>query len=553
LKKKLAVAIDDYRELVETNKYFVDKTSLIEELLNRDEKILLITRPRRFGKTLNMTMIREFFDISKDSKKIFAGTRIMGTDYANYINSKPVVFLTFKECKGSNKRKILVELKKKIYSEYERHNILFKDKKKIPEDILYRFEEYKEILKSARTSIELLEDILQDSVKLLTQTLYEYYDKKQAVVILDEYDTPFIEAKVQGCYEDIIDTLAGLLGNTFKGNDNIERGILTGIQRIAQESIFSELNNPAIYTVVDEPYSDKFGLTKDETKEYLKYFGYELNDKVKNYYDGYRFYNHDIYNPMSITSYVSNSGVLDSYWVNTSSNQLIKDEIPKAQKSFKNKFEELIEKGSIDVAIDFKKTFQEKTKARNLWGLLVNAGYITVEKKVRNDTYRVRVPNKEVYEEFTKIVLDYTRIDENDIGDMFNALLDKDIDEFKEIYKQIVLECTSFYDGTQKENSYHMLMLGMCVYLKDRFKVESNAETGHGRADITISPLFEGGLNVIIEFKSKEDKDLQAQAEEALQQIKDNKYYTGMKGDILLLGIAHDKKKIEMVHEMMHI
>jgi len=553
LKKKLAVAMDDYRELVETNKYYVDKTDLIEELLNRDEKILLITRPRRFGKTLNMTMIREFFDISKDSKKIFEGTKIMKTEYASYINTKPMVFLTFKDCKGNNKRKILVEIKKKIYSEYERHNITFEDKKKIPEDILYRFEEYKEILKSARTDIELLEDILKDSVELLTQVLYEYYDKKQAVVIVDEYDTPFIEAKVQGCYDDVIDTLAGILGNTFKGNDKIERGILTGIQKIAQESIFSELNNPIIYTVVDEAYSDKFGLISEETKTYLEYFGLELNEDVKNYYDGYKFGNEDIYNPMSITNYIRKNGTLDSYWVNTSSNQLVKDEILDASNEFKEAFEELIEKGSVAVTINFEKTFHEEASAESLWGLLVNAGYVTIQEHLPLDEKRVRIPNNEVYKEFRRIVSAYTRISDRSIKNMFKALISKDIDKFKEMYKQIVLECTSFYDGTQKENSYHMLMLGMCVYLKDRFKVESNVESGHGRADISIHPLIKGDLNVVIEFKSKENEDLQAQAEEALQQIKDNKYYTGMKGDILLLGIAHRKKEIKMVHEMMHI
>jgi len=553
MKKEIYVGADDYRDLVENNGYYVDKTSLIEEYFKNKAKVTLITRPRRFGKTLNMTMMREFFDITKDSKEIFKGTKIMDTDYAKIINSIPVVFLTFKDCNGANKMKLLYSLMETISEEYYRYDEIIKNSNTVSRIMLDKFNDMIEFFRNLDYNMGMIEFKLDSAIHTLIKVLYEHYGKKKVIVLLDEYDAPFIEAKINEYYDEVRTSLASLFNKTFKGNEYIERAIITGIQQIAQESIFSKFNNSITYTVVDKPYSKRFGLTSKETKDYLEYFGYELNEEVKNYYDGYKFYNEDMYNPMSITTYISNSGKLDSYWVNTSSNQLIKDEIINAMSEFKASFEELIENGNAIVTINFKKTFQEEASAESLWGMLVSAGYITIEESYVDDEYKIRIPNNEVYKEFRRIVSAYTKISERNIKNMFKALLKKDIDKFKEIYEQIVLECTSYYDGAQKENSYHMLMLGMCVYLKDRFKVESNVEKGHGRADILIYPLCEGDLNVVIEFKSKEGTDLQIQANEALNQIKDNKYYTGMKGDILLLGIAHDKKNVKMVHEMMHV
>ena len=546
---------DDYRTLIENGCYYVDKTLLIKEIMDRrGTRITLITRPRRFGKTLNMTMIRDFFDITKDSKEIFKGKEIMTTDYKDMINTIPVIFLSFKECNGKEKNILLDGIKYVIREEYDRYYNVFQNKDKIQKTTLRFLDEIYEALtrKKIDTNYEEIESYLPKSLSVLTQAIYEYFEIKP-IVIIDEYDNPFIEAKANRYYEDVRTILSDIFGNTFKGNTYISKGILTGIQRIAQESIFSKFNNPDVCTVMNKKYHDKFGLTEKETKEYLTYFGYELTDEVKKYYDGYKFYDKDIYNPMSITSYISNDGELDSYWVNTSSNQLIKDIIPKAQKSFKSQFEHLIKTGTAKVRIDFVTTFQERPNVKSLWGLLVNAGYVTVNKEISKGKYEVRIPNEEVNQAFKEVVALYIDVEETTLADLFDAMLDVDMEEFESKYQDIILENTSFYDASQKENSYHMLILGMCVYLKDRFEISSNIESGIGRADIILEPKYETDMNIILEFKSEENVNLETSANKALKQIEDKKYYSGMKGDVLMIGIAHKGKECMVKHKILHL
>jgi hypothetical protein len=401
MRKIVVSSTDSYRKLIENNGYYVDKTMLIKEFLESGSEITLITRPRRFGKTLNMTMLRDFFDITQDSKAIFEGTKIMDTEYSERINSVPVIYLTLKGCNGQNMDVMLEKLARTIKAEYDNYYDIFVNSEKISKQVYREFIKYSSILEERDTN-DLIKTI-DDMLYKLTQTIYEYY-KIKPIVIIDEYDNPFIEAKVNGYYDDVRGILSDIFGNTFKGNDYIGKGVMTGIQRIAQESIFSKFNNPSVCTVEDEPYADKFGLTEEETREYLEYFGYELNEKVKEYYDGYNFSGVDIYNPMSISAYIFNRGKLGSYWVNTSANTLIKDEIFAANEDFKEDFNELIEKKSCVVDIDLKTTFAEMQSASTLWGLLLNGGYITIEEKMFDDSYRIRIPNKEVKSEFKRIV-----------------------------------------------------------------------------------------------------------------------------------------------------
>jgi len=410
LKKEIYEGTDDYRKLIKDNGYYVDKTLLIEEWMKNKAEVTLITRPRRFGKTLNMTMMKEFFDITTDSKDIFEGTKIMDKpECIKRMNKVPVVFYSFKSCDGKNKRQLLVALKKVIFSEFERYGKIFGNSNKIPEDTFIRFIEYKEIMRSSTVDVEQIEDILPDSILLLTQVLYEYY-KIKSIVIIDEYDYPFIEAKVNGYYDEINTILSTMFCEAFKGNKYLDKGIMTGIQKIAQESIFSKFNNPSICSVVDKKYFNKFGLTENETKEYLEYFDYELTDEVKKFYDGYKFNGEDIYNPMSITRYISEDGELERYWVNTSSNVLIKEEIPRASDEFKETFEQLVKNKSCVTNISLNTTFSKKYSDSGLWGLFLNAGYITAEKKIRNNRYKVRIPNAEVRTEFKEIVADYINV-----------------------------------------------------------------------------------------------------------------------------------------------
>ena len=553
-RKDLYPGTDDYRDLIENNGYYVDKTLFIEEFLKNKAKVTLITRPRRFGKTLNLTMMSEFLDITKDSKDIFKGTKIMDTEYANMINSIPIILYSFKECNGADESELIMYLKDVLYSEYERFDLLFEDKDRIPGSIFKRFLQYKEVLEALDSRLDLLKYVIPNTIPLLTQVVHEYY-KVKPIVMIDEYDNPFIEAKTNGYYEDVRIMLAGIFGSTCKGNKNIDRGLLTGIQRIAQESIFSKFNNPSVCTVVDKKYSDKFGLTEDETKKYLEYFGYELNEEVKEYYNGYKFFETNVYNPMSITSYIDNEGILQSYWINTSSNQLILDVIPKAQKAFRNQFEHLIKTGTAEIRIDFMTTFQEKPTVKGLWGLLVNAGYVTINKVIsrKDSKYEVKIPNNEVNEAFRDVVALYINVDATILDELFGAMLDVDIEEFENRYRDILLENTSFHDGSQKENSYNMLMLGMCVYLKDKYIVKSNVESGKGRADIILSPKNDNDMNIILEFKSEENLTLETSANNAIKQIEDEKYYAGMKGKVLMLGIAHRGKECKVNNKMIEV
>jgi len=294
-RKKAKVGKDDYRKLIESNSYYVDKTLLIEEFLDNDAEVTLITRPRRFGKTLNMTMMREFFDITVDSKVIFKGTKIMDKpECVKLMNKVPIVYLSFKSCNGNEKNVLLDNLKYVIREEYDKYYNEFQNKEKIKKTTMRFLNEIYEMLtrKKIDTDYEEIESYLPKSLFILTQAIYEHY-KIKPIVIIDEYDNPFIEAKVNGYYNEVNTTLSTLFCETFKGNKYIDKGIMTGIQKIAQESIFSKFNNPSICTLTNPKYCDKFGLTKDETKEYIEYFGFELNDKIKEYYDGYKIGNQD--------------------------------------------------------------------------------------------------------------------------------------------------------------------------------------------------------------------------------------------------------------------
>jgi len=591
MKKTLPGCIEDFREVMEKNKYYVDKTSLIAELLDNDMKITLITRPRRFGKTLNMTMIREFFDISVDSKTLFEDKEIMTNDeykkYRNRLNSAPVVYITFKGCEGEEKEELIDSIQFQLKKEYDKHNKEFKDKNKISKETYEDFEKTYGVLRNddVYSNFKKISNYIKRALLILTKTLYEYYDIKP-IVLLDEYDSPFIEAKTKGYYKEVRTTLSGLFGNTFKENTSIERGILTGIQRIAQESIFSKFNNPDICTLTNPKYCDKFGLTRTETKEYLEYFGFKLNDKIKDYYDGYKIGNQDekleenvtklfekglkdkkyklyeaeVYNPMSITSYISNSGALESYWVDTSSNSLIVDELSKADDFFYEDFDKVINNIKCTTNIDLITTFDDKQTTSRLWGLLLNAGYITVEEFIKNGRYKIKIPNEEVRTAFKKIVAEVIDTPTSILDELFEALQARQMDRFAYIYKDILMRCTSYFDAKSKENSYHMLMLGMAAYLVPRFKVESNKERGTGRPDIAIYKKRCDDLNVIIEYKHDDDGNVENKsnhlikdAKEALEQIKEKKYYTDMDGEVMLIGIAHNKKEAEVLYELVNV
>ena len=401
----LPIGITNFRELREEHYYFVDKTLMIQDFLERKSKVTLITRPRRFGKTLNMSMLSEFFDITKDSKEIFAGTKIIDTEYSQYMNQYPTIFISFADAKRE-KKSIVSTIKKQILKEWAKYNFVFEN-----------LEKYDQIQHDLMESV--LIDInngslegIDDALVFLMDQLKDYYHKK-VMVFIDEYDTPFVEGHVNGFYADIRNGLSSLLHNSLKTSNSLALGMLTGIQRVAKENIFSDLNNLVVCDVTDEQYSSSFGFTVKETEKLFNDYNLTLNNSVKLMYDGYRMGNEEIYNPWSILNYVDKKKLI-SYWIHTSSNTMIKNALMQSNSYFKNQYESLIKDGYLDTEVNLQTSFYEVTDASTLWGLFVNAGYLTIEKVIDlADNYcRIRIPNQEVNREFRNLTESYLSLNE---------------------------------------------------------------------------------------------------------------------------------------------
>lgn len=319
---------------------------------------------------------------------------------------------------------------------------------------------------------------------------------------------------------------------------------MTGIQRVAKESIFSQLNNPKVYTVMSRQYASYFGLAVSETEKLLNDYGLELTEDVRRMYDGYQFGEVEIYNPWSILNYVDNE-FLDNYWAYTSSNYLVRQALEKANVSFWRDFDVLAAGKEATVWLNLDTAYVERESNYSLWGLLVNAGYLTVLHRNDATSAVVRIPNDEVMSEFLMLVTEISGLEGQGLSKMFSALLSGDIDSFLVQYQEAVISCTSYMDA--KENAYHMLMLGMCMTLRGKYEVSSNLEAGYGRSDITLRSFNQCNPHIIIEFKQGED--LERLAKSALAQIMDQRYYQPLKGHILCIGLAHNKKQCYIAHE----
>lgn len=334
----------------------------------------------------------------------------------------------------------------------------------------------------------------------------------------------------------------------MKGNSSLGQALITGVQRVAKESIFSQFNNARVYTVMHKQYASYFGLTVGETEKLLTDYSLILDENVRMKYDGYRFGGLEIYNPWSVLNY-ADIGSLDNYWINTFSNFLVKQALRTADKRFWEDFDQLASGKEISVWLTLETSYIERDSNYSLWGLLVNSGYLTALKRIDSNTAVVKIPNDEVMSEFQVLIAEISGVDGMYLQQMLSCLINKDMKRFFELYQDIVISCTSYMDA--KENAYHMLFLGMCITLRGTYKVTSNIEAGFGRSDITLEALIPAHSHVIIEFKQGED--LERLREEALQQIIDNQYYTGLSGEVLCVGLAHDKKRCSMVHKIMQI
>ena len=541
--KKIPTGIKSFRKLREENYYFVDKTLMIKDFLERGSEVTLITRPRRFGKTINMSMMSEFFDITKDSKEIFKGTKIMDTPYASELNQYPTIFISFADAK-ENKETIVKFIKNQFQLEYSRYNYIFKDMDEY-EDNDYRI--INEGIKNNQNGT--LQDIEKALIFLMHRLKKNY--GKDVVLFIDEYDTPFIEAKTGNFYQEIKGSLATLLRSSLKNSGDLKYAMLTGIQRVAKENIFSDLNNLVVCDVTDQRYASYFGFTNNETQELLEYYGLELNDEVKKMYDGYHIGNQDIYNPWSLLNYADTQKLI-SFWVNTSANSMIKNALKQADYTFKNQYDKLIKESKLDTYVSMQTSFFEEANNSTLWGLFVNAGYLTVTKEINllKGKYRIEIPNEEVKQEFIKLTEYQLGLSSGTLDTVTESLVNEDQETFLENYQEILM-IPSYHD-LEKENSYHMMMLGMCLCLNKDYEIISNREVGKGRDDLILKAKDEKRTSFVLEFKYlKEDKKALEEAldelsNKAIQQIKENKYDYGLKGKVIYIGLAHHGKNVSV-------
>ena len=543
MKKGIGVGIEDFKKIIEEDCYYFDKTNYIEELLKDKTEIKLFTRPRRFGKTLNMTTLKYFFDVknAEENRKLFKNLYIEKSEYFKEQGEYPVIFITMKDLKKNTWEQMNFAVKSLISNLYNEFEFI---REKLNEKDLIEFE---------KIWFKKEDGDYDNSLRLLSEYLYNYYQKK-VVLLIDEYDNPLIVANQNGYYKEAINFYRNLYSSALKTNSNLKMGVLTGIVQVAKEGIFSGLNNVITYNILGNDFETFFGLSEEEVEEALKYFEmtYEI-EEVKKWYDGYKFGNSEVYNPWSIINYLRTKE-LQAYWVNTSDNALIYDNLKNSTVDVFKDLEALFEGKAIKKEISPFFTFEELSKFDGIWQLMVYNGYLKINEKLSNDEYMIKIPNYEIQTFFKKGFIDKFLVSGNYFNPMMDALLDGDIEEFERRLQNIFLVNTSFYD-LKGEKVYHSLFLGMLIWLRDKYEVKSNGERGHGRYDAMLIPLDKIKPAYLFEFKvSKTIKGLNAKAEDALTQIKEKKYDAGLKelgiSKIYRIGIAFKGKNVKVKYEV---
>ena len=543
MKKGIGIGIEDFKKIIEEDCYYFDKTNYIEELLKDRTEIKLFTRPRRFGKTLNMTTLKYFFDVknAEENRKLFKDLYIEKSEYFKEQGQYPVIFITMKDLKKNTWEQMYFAAKSLISNLYNEFEFI---REKLNEKDLIEFE---------KIWFKKEDGDYDNSLRLLSEYLYNYYQKK-VVLLIDEYDNPLIVANQNGYYKEAINFYRNLYSSALKTNSNLKMGVLTGIVQVAKEGIFSGLNNVITYNILGNDFETFFGLSEEEVENSLKYFELEYEiEEVKKWYDGYKFGNSEVYNPWSIINYLRTKE-LQAYWVNTSDNALIYDNLKNSTVDVFNNLQTLFEGKEIKKEISPFFTFEELSKFDGIWQLMVYNGYLKISKKLSNDEYMIKIPNYEIQTFFKKGFIDKFLVSGNYFNPMMDALLDGDIEEFERRLQNIFLVNTSFYD-LKGEKVYHSLFLGMLIWLRDKYEVKSNGERGHGRYDAMLIPLDKIKPAYVFEFKvSKTIKGLNAKAEEALEQIKEKQYDAGLKekgiSKIYRIGIAFKGKNVKVKYEV---
>ena len=543
MKKGIGVGIEDFREIIREDCYYFDKTNYIEEILKDKTKIKLFTRPRRFGKTLNMSTLKYFFDVrnSEENRKLFKNLYIEKSEYFKEQGQYPVIFITMKDLKKNTWEQMNFAAKSLISNLYNEFEYIREKLNEIEKEKFYKIWSKSE------------DGDYDNSLRLLSEYLYNYY-QKEVILLIDEYDNPLIVANQNGYYKEAINFYRNLYSSALKTNSNLKMGVLTGIVQVAKEGIFSGLNNVKTYNILEDKFETFFGLSEEEVENSLKYFELEYEiEEVKKWYDGYKFGNSEVYNPWSIVNYLSDRK-LQAYWVNTSDNALIYDSLKNSTVDVFNNLQTLFEGKEIKKEISPFFTFEELSKFDGIWQLMVYNGYLKISEKLSNDEYMIKIPNYEIQTFFKKGFIDKFLVSGNYFNPMMDALLDGDIEEFERRLQNIFLVNTSFYD-LKGEKVYHSLFLGMLIWLRDKYEVKSNGERGHGRYDAMLVPLDKVKPAYLFEFKvSKTIKGLNAKAEEALTQIKEKKYDAGLKelgiSKIYKIGIAFKGKNVKIKYEV---
>ena len=550
-KKAVPVGIEDFERIINEDYYYVDKTLLIEELLINRAPVTLFTRPRRFGKTLNMSMIKYFFDVKnkEKNKKLFENLKIYNSEYMSEQGKYPVIFVSLKDLKGNTWEECLNRLKLFIFDlyvefEYIREKMNEWDKRKF-EKVLYEKEDADYIM----------------SLKFLADSLYKYYGEK-VIILIDEYDAPIINAFDKGYYNEAINFFQTFYSSALKTNNSLKYGVLTGITRIIKEGIFSGLNNLKVDTILNKKYSEYFGLLESEVIEMLDYFGMKYKiEEVKEWYDGYIFGESEVYNPWSIVNYIDN-GEIKAYWANVSGNTLLENMLDHAGESVYDDLKRFTDGESIEKYISDGTTIKSLLNNDDeIWQLLLYSGYLTKDEKQKEidvtseytDVYNLRIPNKEIRKYFGNMFLNRFFGTEVKTSVLIKALENGDIKKFEKTLGEIMINMLSHFDlDKEMEKIYQVFMIGLVGFLMGKYEIISNDESGYGRYDLAMIPIKSNEKAYLMEFKiSKTKKGMEERAQKALKQIDEKKYDTKLKArgikNILKIGVAFYGKEVKVV------
>ena len=561
-KKKLPIGLSDFKDMIEKNYYYFDKSELIENILEDGSIVKLFTRPRRFGKTLNMSMLKYFFDVKnkEENKKLFEGLNISKSEYFEKQGEFPVISISFKNYNKNDWESGFKSIKSTISDIYAKFEYLMEHLNK------------RDLKKFEDIWLEKDEGDWERSLLNLTKYVYEYYEKK-VIVLIDEYDQPIINSYIKGYYSETIDFFKSFYGSVLKDNEYLEMSVITGILRVAKENIFSGLNNLEVHTILDSEFTEYFGIMEDEVEDALKDFNleYELED-VQKWYNGYLFGDTKVYNPWSIINFLK-KGRLRPYWVNTSGNGLIQLYLEKLKNEIFDEFSKLLNKESVLKRINDNMTFGnlEANFEKNIWNLFFHSGYLTLVEEYDEDEEGIylKIPNEEILKMFSEMFIEVYFKDTNNFLDMTEALKNGDIKKFKLRLNKVLLENTGIFDvnGIYKEQFYHGFMLGMILILKNEYEITSNGFAGKGRYDLLLKPknVLEGKEGIIFELKivnansdekfsgDKLKEKLEKECEVALNQIDEKEYVSVLKNAgverILKIGIAFFGKEFEVKFE----